>query len=46
MTDGVDKLQPGMKVALAGAGAARRQPGREQPEGGKGEARPQKKAGA
>jgi multidrug efflux system membrane fusion protein len=41
VTDGVDKLQPGTKVALATAGAAPV----GQPESGKGEARQQKKAG-
>jgi multidrug efflux system membrane fusion protein len=41
VTDGVDKLQPGMKVALATAGGAPR----EQPESAKGEARQEKKAG-
>ncbi len=48
VTDGVDKLQPGMKVALAGAGGAtpQSQTGREQPENGKGAARQRKKAGA
>jgi multidrug efflux system membrane fusion protein len=45
VTDGVDKLQPGMKVALAGAGAApREQPQNGKPENGKGEARQHKKA--
>jgi multidrug efflux system membrane fusion protein len=45
VTDGVDKLQPGTKVALATPGASsREQPGRGQPGGGKGEGRQQKKA--
>ena len=46
VTDGVDKLQPGIKVALATGGAASpEQPGREQPESGKGVARQRKKVG-
>jgi multidrug efflux system membrane fusion protein len=42
VTDGVDKLQPGVKVALATPGAPSAP--REQPESGKGEASQHKKA--